>query len=64
MATYKIIYERTITNTGYVEAATAQDAVDKVWYAHVKDSDGNIIERSAPGDGGWEVFNQARVQEI
>ena len=64
MATYKIEFVRSTTITGYVEAATAQDAVDKVYYPHDKDSDGNITERYAPGDGGFEISNEGRTNEI
>ena len=46
MGTYKIIIERVITNEGYVEADSAQAAVNQIYYPVEKDSDDNIIRNS------------------
>tara|TARA_Y100000593_G_scaffold72983_1_gene134067 strand:+ start:2671 stop:2949 length:279 start_codon:yes stop_codon:yes gene_type:complete len=64
MATFKLILTKTRTYTGYVEANTAQEAVDAVIYPHTKDSDGTITLRLASGDGGYEAVSKSDDEKI
>jgi len=64
MATFKLEFVRTTTITGYVEADSAQDAVNKILYPHNRDSDGNIQQQFAPGDSGWEASTRGQTDVV
>ena len=64
MGTYKIIIERVITNEGYVEADSAQAAVNQIYYPVEKDSDDNIIRKHPPGFHGWEASERGVTDTI
>ena len=56
MPTYKVVFTRTHTTTGYVEADNTQDLANKIWYPHSLDESGNIETKYGPGDpGAWEA---------
>tara|TARA_R100000808_G_C2105177_1_gene121025 strand:- start:376 stop:654 length:279 start_codon:yes stop_codon:yes gene_type:complete len=50
MATYKVVFTRTNTITGYIEADDVQDLSNKLWYPHSLNGDGTINERWVPAD--------------
>ena len=64
MATFKVIFEKKQTWTGYIEATNSQDAVNKVRYPQVEMDDGNT-STGWPGDQtNWEVQSNETTYDI
>ena len=60
MALFKVVFTKTETYTGYIDANDAQDAISKVRWPHDVNDAGQTIGRYAPGHGTtWDVVQNA-----
>lgn len=48
MPTYKVVFTKTNTLRGYIEADDVQDLSNKLWWPHTLNEDGTINIRYAP----------------
>ena len=65
MPTYKVVFTRTQTTTGYVEADNTQELSDILWYSHSLDENGNLEDKYAPGDSrNWEASDLSYTDKV